>query len=62
MLVHKFICRGTIEERIDELIESKKQMADDMLSGGGEINLTQLPNADVLALVRLDLTAAAKEG
>ena len=25
VLVHKFVCRGTIEERIDELIESKRQ-------------------------------------
>ena len=42
VLVHKFVCRGTIEERIDQLIESKRQMADDMLAGGGEINLTEL--------------------
>jgi non-specific serine/threonine protein kinase len=62
VLVHKFVCRGTIEERIDELIESKRQMAEDMLSGGGEINLTELSNADLMAMVRLDLDAATKEG
>ena len=42
MLVNKFICRGAIEERIDMLIESKREMAGQLLSGGGEINLTEL--------------------
>ena len=27
VLVHKFVCRGTVEEKIDELIESKKQLS-----------------------------------
>src|SRR5205807_2890497 len=27
VLVHKFVCRGTVEERIDELIESKKKLS-----------------------------------
>ncbi len=61
VLVHKFVCRGTIEERIDALIESKRQMAEDLLSGGGEINLTELGDRELLDLVRLDLDAATKE-
>jgi SNF2 family DNA or RNA helicase len=61
VLVHKFVCRGTIEERIDALIESKRQMAEEILSGGGEINLTELGDGDLLDLVRLDLDAATKE-
>jgi SNF2 family DNA or RNA helicase len=61
--VHKFICRGTIEERIDKLIESKRQMTQDFFGdGGGEINLTEMSDRDLLALVRLDLDAAMKEG
>jgi non-specific serine/threonine protein kinase len=63
VLVHKFVCRGTIEEKIDQLIESKKQVALDVLGGtGGEINLTELNDQDLLNLVRLDLDAAMKEG
>ncbi|HZZ62258.1 MAG TPA: DEAD/DEAH box helicase [Roseiarcus sp.] len=62
VLVHKFVCRGTVEERIDRLIESKRQLAQDVLSGGGEINLTELSDKDIMALVRLDLDAATKEG
>ena len=61
VLVHKFICRGTIEERIDALIESKRQLAADLLSAGGEINLTELADRDLLNLVRLDLDATTKE-
>ena len=31
VLVHKFVCRGTVEERIDALIESKRQLAGELL-------------------------------
>ena len=37
VLVHKFVCRGTVEEKIDQMIESKKQLAGDFLSGGADI-------------------------
>ena len=36
VLVHKFVCRGTIEERIDALIDEKRQLAADLLEGGAE--------------------------
>jgi superfamily II DNA or RNA helicase len=63
VLVHKFVCRGTIEERIDKLIESKRQMTQDFFGeGGGEVNLTEMSDRELLALVRLDLDAATKEG
>ena len=61
VLVHKFVCRGTIEEKIDELIESKKQLARDLLEGGGELNLTELKDDELLRLVALDLKTAMKE-
>jgi non-specific serine/threonine protein kinase len=61
VLVHKFVCRGTIEERIDAIIESKRQLAEDLLSGGGEINLTELGDRELLDLVRLDLDVATQE-
>jgi superfamily II DNA or RNA helicase len=64
VLVHKFICRGTVEDRIDEMIESKKQLAGDFLSGGAgaDTMLTEMKNDDLLRLVALDLNAAMKEG
>ena len=57
MLAHKFVCRGTIEERIDDLIRSKQQLVQDVLEGGAEINLTGLSDAELLDLVRLDIHA-----
>ena len=61
VLVHKFVCRGTVEEKIDELIESKKQLSQELLEGGAEINLTELKDEELLRLVALDLNAAMKE-
>ena len=54
--VHKFITRGTLEERIDALIAAKQKMSDELLHGDQEINLTELSDDQLLALVRLDLS------
>jgi non-specific serine/threonine protein kinase len=62
VLVHKFICRGTVEDKIDQMIESKQQLAGDFLSGGAEVVLTEMKNDELLHLVALDLGAAMKEG
>ena len=62
VLVHKFVCRGTIEAKIDLLIESKRQLADDFLAAGAEINLTEMDDRELLRLVALDLNAAMTEG
>jgi non-specific serine/threonine protein kinase len=61
VLVHKFVCRGTIEDKIDQLIESKSALAGDILTGGADIALTEMRNDELLNLVRLDLNAALKE-
>jgi len=50
--VHKFVCRGTLEERIDELIESKKALAG-MVVGTGEGWLTELSTRELRDLFRL---------
>jgi SNF2 family DNA or RNA helicase len=62
VLVHKFICRGTVEDKIDQMIESKKQLAGDLLGGGAELVLTEMKDEELLKLVALDLNAAIKEG
>jgi non-specific serine/threonine protein kinase len=61
VLVHKFVCRGTIEEKIDQLIESKRQLSKDLLESGAELLLTELKDAELLKLVSLDINAALKE-
>ena len=61
VLVHKFVCRGTVEEKIDALIESKQDLSKELLEGGAELNLTELKDEELLRLVALDLNAAMKE-
>jgi non-specific serine/threonine protein kinase len=61
VVVHKFVCRGTVEERIDALIEQKKGLATDLLEGSGEGLITEMPDADVLRIVALDLHSALAE-
>ena len=61
VLVHKFVCRGTVEERIDRLIESKRALSRDLLEGGAELLLTEMKDDELLDLVALDINAALKE-
>ncbi len=61
VLVHKFVCRGTVEEKIDLLIESKRQLSRDLLEGGAELLLTELDDKELLNLVALNITTAMKE-
>jgi superfamily II DNA or RNA helicase len=61
VLVHKFVCCGTLEERIDAMIQSKKQISSELFDPSGEINLTELSNQELLQFVSLDL-AKAMEG
>jgi non-specific serine/threonine protein kinase len=61
VLVHKFVCRGTVEEKIDQLIESKESLSEGLLEGGADRVLTELKDEELLKLVRLDLQIAMKE-
>jgi superfamily II DNA or RNA helicase len=61
VLVHKFVCRGTVEEKIDQLLESKKKLSTDVLEGGGDLLLTEMKDDELLRIVGLDLNAALKE-
>ncbi len=58
VLVHKFITSGTVEERIDALISEKRKLADEILSTDGEVKLTELPDDELIELVRLDVNRA----
>lgn len=55
VLVHKFVTRGTIEEKIDRMISEKQQLSNEILSGEGEINLTELKDEELMNLVQLDV-------
>lgn len=58
VLVHKFICKGTLEEKIDALIESKQSLSKELLDGDGGPILTEFSNEDLLKIVALDINSA----
>jgi SNF2 family DNA or RNA helicase len=55
------VCRGTVEDKIDRLIESKQMLVKDVLEGGAELELTELGDQELLNLVALDIYSARAE-
>jgi len=60
VFVHKFVCRGTVEDKIDELITQKSGMARDLLDGSGEVLLTEMSDDQLLRFVALDINKAVE--
>jgi SNF2 family DNA or RNA helicase len=58
--VHKFVCTGTLEERINDMIESKKQLAEQTVDAG-ENWLTELDTDQLRNLLILDRSAIIGE-
>jgi non-specific serine/threonine protein kinase len=58
VLVQKFVCRGTVEEKIDALIEGKSGLARELLDQDGQQLLTEMNDADLLRAVALDIHRA----
>jgi SNF2 family DNA or RNA helicase len=58
--VHKFLCDGTLEERIDEMIEDKKALAENII-GTGEGWLTEMTTEQLRDLFALRREAIADE-
>lgn len=63
VLVHKFVCRGTVEERIDAIITSKQAVADQILGQDEEVSvkLTEMSDDELLGFVALDLRRALED-
>ncbi len=57
VMVHKFVCKGTVEEKIDALIAAKSKLAGELLEGA-ETLLTEMNDEALLQLVALDLEKA----
>lgn len=58
--VHKFVCLGTLEDRIDQMIESKKDLAEQVV-GAGESWITELSVSDLREVFMLRREAIADE-
>ncbi|HET8539759.1 MAG TPA: DEAD/DEAH box helicase [Anaeromyxobacter sp.] len=61
VLVHKLICRGTVEERIDAMLEDKRKLSRELLDGSDEVRLTELDDRELLRLVSLDVRSATAD-
>ena len=59
VLVHKFLCAGTLEEKIDAIIERKKALAESVV-GSGEEWLGKLSTAELRELFALRADAVAQ--
>ncbi|MGG6311521.1 DEAD/DEAH box helicase [Paenibacillus macerans] len=59
--VHKLICQGTLEERIDELIERKKSLSEQVV-GSGEQWLTEMSDEELRSLIVLQEGSYSEEG
>ncbi|PKM81776.1 MAG: ATP-dependent helicase, partial [Firmicutes bacterium HGW-Firmicutes-13] len=53
VMVHKFITSGTIEEKIDMMIEEKSKLAGDIIASSGESWITELDNKQLMELFTL---------
>lgn len=58
VVVHKFVCRGTVEEKIDALIESKSDLSRNLLDNDAGQLLTEMSDADLLSAIALDIHKA----
>jgi len=55
VLVHKFVTRGTIEEKIDRMISEKQALADQVVTSFAEGMITEMDDKNLLDLFQLSL-------
>jgi SNF2 family DNA or RNA helicase len=60
VMVHKLVCQGTLEERLDEMLEAKKALARGIV-GSGEGWITDLSDDQLAELMRLGNDAVEEE-
>ena len=60
VLVHKFVCRGTLEERVDQMIRDKRKLSGEVLAAGAETAITEMSDDELVDLVHLDLGRAVE--
>lgn len=55
VVVHKFITRGTIEEKIDLMLEGKSKLSHEIIQSSSEAWITEMGNRELLELFSLAL-------
>ncbi|EKD40531.1 MAG: hypothetical protein ACD_75C00021G0001 [uncultured bacterium] len=53
VMVHKFLTRGTVEEKIDEMLTAKARLAGEVVAASGENWITEMSNGELLELFTL---------
>ena len=55
VIVHKFLTRGTIEEKIDMMLEEKAKLSEDVIASAGDAWITEMNNDELMGLLKLTL-------
>ncbi len=55
VVVHKFVTRGTVEEKIDAMLTDKAKLSDEVVGGSGEAWITEMDNRELVSLFKLTL-------
>ena len=55
VVVHKFLTQGTVEEKIDGMLEEKSRLSREVIPGAGDGWITELKNDDLMDLFKLSL-------
>jgi hypothetical protein len=61
VIVHKFICKGTVEDRIDEMMEDKKLLAGEILKTGTENWITEFDNKKIREMFSLSIDSTGMD-
>jgi non-specific serine/threonine protein kinase len=55
VIVHKFLTRGTVEEKIDQMLEEKSKLSEDVIANTGEAWVTEMGNDELMDLFQLTI-------
>ncbi|MBW1898126.1 MAG: DEAD/DEAH box helicase [Deltaproteobacteria bacterium] len=55
VIVHKFLTKGTVEEKIDMMLEEKSKLSEDIIASTGEAWITEMKNNELMNFFRLTL-------
>ncbi|WP_373498873.1 DEAD/DEAH box helicase [Desulfococcus sp.] len=55
VLVHKFLTQGTIEEKIDQMLEAKSKLSHEVIAASGENWITEMDHDELMNLFKLTL-------
>ena len=55
VIVHKFLTRGTVEEKIDRMLAEKSRLSEDVIANTGQAWITEMKNDELMDLFHLTL-------